>query len=247
MRMAHCAPHRARIRSRALAMRDADGRAGSGRGVFFAAMMPAMRAAASTSPLGAVPSITAAKASSDSVDHGFGGRLARGDGFSETSTMRAAPFSSRWESLLMPETYRPDSRRVAAATSFCRIRLSPIRKMVTCASARRLRSAGADKPAFGHHDARPSGMSRRQPQRHAEIGDEGLEIAVVDADQAARPAPAARSSSASSCTSTSASMPQRARFVHQGARRVVVHHGQDDRGCSRRPSCAPRPPDRARA
>ena len=70
-------------------------------------------------------------------------------------------------------------------------------------------------------------------QRREALGDgerrlEGAEVAVVDADQPARRGASARSSSASSWTSTSTSMPRSSGGVLERARLVVVDAGHDD-------------------
>ena len=54
---------------------------------------------------------------------------------------------------------------------------------MTCACARRFRSAGAERPLSATRCA-CRGRAGRQLLRHIEIRDEGLEVAVVDADQA---------------------------------------------------------------
>ena len=74
------------------------------------------------------------------------------------------------------------SVRVASATSACRIRLSPTRKAPTPDAASLVKSAWVKMPlsamtmrSFGTRGAKRLG--------DGEIGDEGLEVAVVDADE----------------------------------------------------------------
>ena len=68
--------------------------------VFLAAMMPAMRAAASTSPFLASPvSISASVAGAMATKPSA--RAVRVAALSDTSTMRASPLSLRWVSLVM--------------------------------------------------------------------------------------------------------------------------------------------------
>ena len=179
--------------------------------VRLAAMMPAIRAAASTSPFGALPSMTSASVAGRIVTSPGGG-LARVTALSETSTIRARPSSSRWVSrdlaMLTPSDALaglPRIARVAASTSRCRIRLSPIRKALIPARASRARSAGVPIPLSAMPIA-PRGTHRRQPLGGLEPRLEGPEIAIVDADQPGL-SRSARSSSGSSWTSHSTSMP----------------------------------------
>ena len=74
------------------------------------------------------------------------------------------------------------SVRVAAATSAWRIRLSPTRKAPTPAPASLAKSAWREDAALGDDDAILR-HARCQRLGNGEIGDEGLEVAVVDADE----------------------------------------------------------------
>ncbi len=71
--------------------------------------------------------------------------------------------------------------RVAAATSSCRIRLSPIRKVVTPHLRQPRQIGGREKPAFADHQA-VLRHPRRQAFGRCQRGFEGVEVAVVDAD-----------------------------------------------------------------
>ena len=67
---------------------------------FLAAMMPARRAAAQTSPLGRLPAWSGGKPWGPPLP-GRPRGVALGLGLSPTSTMRSCPVSSRWVKLLM--------------------------------------------------------------------------------------------------------------------------------------------------
>ena len=69
--------------------------------VFFAAMMPAMRAQAKTSPLGALPSAIMRSVSGCIVITDCACAMRCVTGFSPTFTMRAAPFSSKCVSCII--------------------------------------------------------------------------------------------------------------------------------------------------
>ena len=72
---------------------------------------------------------------------------------------------------------------VAAATSACRIRLSPIRKVEI--PMREPREIGRRiQAAFGDDQIRSRGILWRQPFADRQRGLEGPQIAIVDADQA---------------------------------------------------------------
>ena len=66
--------------------------------VFFAAMMPAMRAVAKTSPLGILPPVMAASVSGCMKMRASAEAMRRVSLFADTSTMCASPFSFRWVS-----------------------------------------------------------------------------------------------------------------------------------------------------
>ncbi len=72
--------------------------------------------------------------------------------------------------------------RVAAATSAWRIRLSPTRKVDDADLCQPGEIVGREDAAFADHHAIVR-HQRRQPLGHLERGDEGLEVAVVDADE----------------------------------------------------------------
>ncbi len=91
--------------------------------------------------------------------------------------MRARPCASRWVN-----SGRPSRRRVAAATSGSRIRVSPTRKHRRAGRGEAVEIVGAANAALGDDDA-VGGHLRRQPFGGAKIDREGLQIAVVDADQ----------------------------------------------------------------
>ena len=69
--------------------------------VFLAAMMPAMRAAASTSPFLASPCSTSASVADAMATKPSARAVRCVVALSETSTMRASPLSLRWVSLVM--------------------------------------------------------------------------------------------------------------------------------------------------
>src|SRR5205823_168099 len=72
--------------------------------VFFAAMIPAMRAAAITSPFFVFPSRTSASVSAETRRRPRATARRSVSGFAPTSTIRAAPVSSRWVSFFIPST-----------------------------------------------------------------------------------------------------------------------------------------------
>ena len=77
------------------------------------------------------------------------------------------------------------SARVAAATSAWRIRLSPTRNVLTPHRCSRAMSAGVKMP-LSPMTMRSSGTRGASRSVVASVDVEGLEVAIVDADQAAR-------------------------------------------------------------
>ena len=150
-----------------------------------------------------------------------------------TSTMRAAPASSMW---VRPVIRR--SARVAASTSSWRISASPIRKQWTSCSAIASSSARVVRP-LSATKVQSFGRLADEFVGALEIDREVAQVAVVDADQARLEL-------------------QRAlhlvrvvdldQHVHAAFERGgldlghldVVERGDDDAGCSRRRSRAPR-------
>src|SRR5262245_32180615 len=177
--------------------------------VFLAAMMPARRAVASTSPFLAVPASSKASVA---------GRMATKPSaraercvmlLAETSTMRASPLALRWVSFVMPACPPLRAARVdGGATPSRRATLNGARSWSTQQRARggsHVRLAhqpfthqesvhaglgeprqigGAGDAALGHDDA-VIGNARRQPLGGVERRLEGVEVAVVNADHAA--------------------------------------------------------------
>ena len=113
-------------------------------------MMPAMRAAPSTSPFLASPSRTSLSVDLRHHDAALGDGHAFGRSFvrhvHHARFAAASKMSSDWRRDVIAATPRGRSRvrraRVAAATSAWRIRLSPTRKVEMPERSRRARSAG---------------------------------------------------------------------------------------------------------
>ena len=119
-------------------------------------------------------------------------RLRSVSALAETSTMRGLALGvemgeARHQAVrVFSSGPRARSRRVAAATSASRIRDSPTRKQRRPDAARRARSAGSASPLSATSE--PVRAARAAPGAPAvrKIDRQGLEIAVVDADQARR-------------------------------------------------------------
>ncbi len=73
---------------------------------------------------------------------------------------------------------------MAVATSVSRIRLSPTRKVRDAGAGKRRYIGGRGNPAFGDNDTILRNARCETPRRR-EVGDEGVEVAVVDADERA--------------------------------------------------------------
>ena len=177
--------------------------------VLLAAMMPAMRAVAEHVAL-----LGACRSSSASVSGAMATKpSARARARGRRPCPRRRPCAPRpcvevgergighWP----PRALRRDSRRAARAS---RPRRRPAasgfrRRGSACTPARasRCRSAWRGDAALGDDDAVLAARAAPAARSSPSVGLEGLQVAVVDADQAASSA-SARSSSASSCTST---------------------------------------------
>ena len=149
-------------------------------------MMPAMRAVAITSPFLALPERMRSSVSRAMTTAPLAVAERAVTALSPTSTMSARPSAARCVRRAVHSAAsafsRASSARVAAATSACRIRLSPTRIARTPASRSRVTSAGVRDAALA--DEQPVGRhQRRQTLGHSERRLEGLQIAVVDADE----------------------------------------------------------------
>src|ERR1700722_9331023 len=158
--------------------------------VFFAAMMPAIRAAPSTSPFLALPDITSASVSALMRTRPSATAMRSVAAFSDTSTMRAAPPGSMWVSFAMARSARRPRRRGFPLDQGAG-RCGDIRLAHQALADEEGRDADFRQPgeigrredaAFADHDAVIRDL-RRQPLGDFERGDEGFEIAVVDADE----------------------------------------------------------------
>src|SRR5262245_47362163 len=176
--------------------------------VFFAAMMPAMRAVASTSPFLAVPVSMSASVSGPIVTKPSARAVRCVTALSDTSTMRASPFSLRWLSLVMGRHQRPLPTRGRGTRSALVARPQP-----SLRSGAEQRAGGGGDVGLPHQalaDQERMHARLREPLEvgmavDAALGDddavlrhpwrqllgrlkrgvEGLQVAIVDADQAA--------------------------------------------------------------
>src|SRR5665213_189472 len=137
-------------------------------------------------------------------DEGFGGGFALGRSLGRNIDHARRAFFIEMRELAHEAMLAPINAFVAAATSACRIRLSPMRKVVTPISASRLRSAGSDNPlsatirmSFGMRGARRSVT----PRSVTNVRRSRLLMPIMSVFSAS-----ARSSSASSWTSTRTSI-----------------------------------------
>src|SRR6267142_3455634 len=158
--------------------------------VFLPAMMPAMRAAPSTSPFLASPLSTRSSVARAITTRPSATATRSVAAFADTSTMRASPLLPRWVSL------------PSRATGLLRCACEPLRPAEegTCrgrnislahqalANEKRphpdgrkiIKISGGEDPAFRHRDT-PGGNSRRKALGGRKRGLEGAQIAVVDA------------------------------------------------------------------
>ncbi len=158
--------------------------------VRLAAMIPARRAVATTSPFFAVPERASASvagcmtmrpsATGEALRH----RLVRhvdhmgGAARVEVGEARHEAAASVWPAI----SDSPRSWRVAAATSACRIRLSPTRKVAKPDWRSRRQSAWREDAALADEDAIVRHL-RREALGDGERDVEAAEVAVVDAEQ----------------------------------------------------------------
>src|SRR5438874_2844180 len=164
--------------------------------VFFAAMMPAMRAAPSTSPFLALPLRTRS-----SVDMAIATRPSATAtrsvaALAETSTMRASPPLARWVNLGVRAKGSPRRAEVALVVGKQRARRRRNIRLPHQALAdqegrnadrgERLEIGGAGNSALADGDAVARDFWRQQAAGR-QRGVERLEVAVVDADQPRAP------------------------------------------------------------
>src|SRR5262245_27310797 len=176
---------------------DSGWQSGMSSWVRLAAMMPAIRAAASTSPLGALPSRIISSVAGSITTSPLAVASRSVTALSETSTIRARPSSSRWVIRDLPMPGDLDMLGLEGCPGGllqegpgCRLDIALTHQTLTdeegvdpralepCQIGRR-----AD-PALGH-DERAVRQQRRQALAGLEPRLEGLEIAVVDPDQPA--------------------------------------------------------------
>ena len=109
--------------------------------------------------------------------------------FSETSTIWACPLASEMGELAAhrgpPGRGWPAVSRVAPATSACRMRLSPIRKLRAPPPGHVGEVGGREKAGFGDRDSRPSGTRGASVRVVSSVVSKVLRFAVVDPDQPA--------------------------------------------------------------
>src|SRR5215470_16387265 len=160
--------------------------------VFLPAMMPAMRAAPSTSPFLASPLSTRSSVAGVITTRPSAIATRSVAGFADTSTMRASPVLPRWVSLSSRATglLRCARGPLRAAEQGTRRRLDIGLAHQALADQEGAHARGpqcteigrGDDPAFRHRDA-AGGNSRRQALGGHKRGLEGAQIAIVDADQ----------------------------------------------------------------
>ena len=147
-------------------------------GCFLAAMMPAMRAVARTSPFLAAPARMSCRVSGFISTMRLGGGEARRDVLcGHVDHAGGAVVVEMGEAVMAVVRMA----RVAAATSAWRIRLSPMRKALTPTLASLARSAGVKRP-LSPTIRRSLGM-RGRGSGGLEACRECVKIAVVDADE----------------------------------------------------------------
>src|SRR5215211_1388117 len=159
--------------------------------VRLAAMMPAMRAAPSTSPFLASPLSTMSSVLAVIATRPSATATRSVTALAPTSTMRASPRRPRWVSRAFAMTSARRGGDVLAREQRARCRRHVVLAHQALADQKR-RDAGAGKTgdigrrkdaALGHDHALARD-ERRQSLARAQARFEGLEVAVVDADEA---------------------------------------------------------------
>src|SRR5712671_2046579 len=160
--------------------------------VFLPAMMPAMRAAPSTSPFLASPLST--RSSVEAVITTRPSAIATRSvaAFADTSTMRASPLLPRWVSLpsratgllrCACEPRRPAEEGTRRSRDVALAHQALANEKCPHADGRKIiKSSGAEDPAFRHRDTR-GGNSRREPLSGRKRGLERAQIAIVDTEE----------------------------------------------------------------
>src|SRR5262249_29945078 len=160
--------------------------------VFLPAMMPAMRAAPSTSPFLASPLSTRSSVAGLITTRPSAIATRSVAAFADTSTMRASPLLPRWVSLPSRDTgllrcAREPLRPAEQGTRRDRdIRLAhqalANQEGVHPDGREVIEVGGGENSALRHRDA-PGGNSRRKALRGRKRGLEGAQIAIVDAEE----------------------------------------------------------------
>src|SRR5215470_375505 len=158
--------------------------------VFLPAMMPAMRAAPSTSPFLASPLSTRSSVAGVITTRPSAMAMRSVAGFADTSTMRASPLWPRWVSLPATGLLRCAREPLRAAEQGTRRSLDIglahqafADQESAHADARKcIEIGGGEDSALRHRDAL-GGNSRCQPLGGRKRGLEGAQITVVDADK----------------------------------------------------------------
>ena len=205
--------------------------------VRLAAMMPAMRAAPSTSPFLALPLSTMSSVFGLHHDAAFGDRDALGRGLGRD--VDHARFAALAEMGELGGSLPRLSRRLARARARARAARGSRRRHRSAASGSRRpgtrgcrpRRGGRDRPACGCRSRRRSRCRRARAAPAAR--STASVVSNVLRSRLLMPISrdfsfSARSSSASSCTSTSTSMPNDERRVFELARGRVVERRHDD-------------------
>src|SRR5262249_49899317 len=159
--------------------------------VFLPAMMPAMRAAPSTSPFLASPLSTRSSVDAVITTRPSATAMRSVAAFADTSTMRASPLLPRWLSLpatgllrCAGEPLRPAEQGTRGGLHIGLAHQALANEERAHPDARKLIEIGrGEDPAFRHHDA-VGRNSRRQPLGGRKRGLEGAQVAIVDADEA---------------------------------------------------------------
>src|SRR5215475_4849308 len=158
--------------------------------VFLPAMMPAMRAAPSTSPFLASPLSTRSSVAGVITTRPSATAMRSVAAFADTSTMRASPLLPRWLSLPATGLLRRAREPLRAAEQGTRRRLDvglahqalADQEGAHADARKRIEIGRGEDPAFRHRDALCRN-SRRQPLGGRKRGLEGAQITIVDAEE----------------------------------------------------------------
>src|SRR5215467_5452442 len=158
--------------------------------VFLPAMMPAMRAAPSTSPFLASPLSTRSSVAGVITTRPSATAMRSVAGFADTSTMRASPLWPRWVSLPATGLLRRAGKPLRAAEQGARrgrhVGLAhqalADQESAHADAGERVEIGGGEDPTLRYGDA-ACRNTRRKALAGRQRGLEGAQITVVDADE----------------------------------------------------------------